>query len=737
METNLEDYYEQLKQLHQKSNIEIEKNFNELKKYVSNLDPIKLLSQFTLTFLFVPEGKFLRDNDEHRKWARWIEFLAGYLVTQPYPKNSRKNIDGKHLGEIEKLLDKYFRSIETNFITSASLEDKTNLDVKIIVASTKIHSLYVRGDTYPQKFIELAEDLYGEHNNWLKENLGFTIKEAIQLFKSITDAYNSKTNRAKIDDKKEAKKYAEELIKNGNSLGNDRKQIEAIVSCYLYFGNSDKLLSFTLEDLSNYSNLSKETCQKFLNRLSQSFGYKNPKFKDTFQNPFSAPWDYNTLYERPIINYEDKYFVPLGSLFPTVLFYTFHYDLISDSNYKEHYNSKRGKWLEKRTASALRKIFPQDMVLLNPQRPDGTELADVIVLYDRKIFIIQCKSKRLTYSAKIGKDFQKLKDDIKEGIKDAFEQAIKAREYLNKTPLPRILTSDRRLKIDMKQVTDIFLVSITLGHYQNLATRLANTNPALNLFKNKEYPWAISIFDLEMITELIDYPSQFIHYAKKRIEIEQTNFNLSADEMDLLGLYFSQGLCFDANIFKKPSEVCINGFSEDAGIDYYIFKKYECGKESKKPKQKIPKGFEEYITEIEKLDSEYKTDCIMRLLDLNYQTKELFVNIIEQAKEKTRSNGKLYIASILGKNHCSGLSFISMNAGGNIEKLFRQTADFAIIKKYTTKCKEWVGLGWDINSKKKVDVVIFVSYDWVNDPVLDKVAKEILKKSEMINFKNK
>ncbi|MBL7204008.1 MAG: hypothetical protein ISS63_06705 [Desulfobacteraceae bacterium] len=143
---------------------------------------------------------------------------------------------------------------------------------------------------------------------------------------------------------------------------------------------------------------------------------------------------------------------------------TFHYDLITDEDNKDEYNFIRGKWLEKRTAESLKPIFGSDNVILNSEYPNKEELSDVLVLYDRKIFIIQCKSKALRYESKIGEDYEVLKSDIRKGIKESFDQALKARRYLLETEHPKLIHNNMRLTVDTNQVTDVFLISITLGY---------------------------------------------------------------------------------------------------------------------------------------------------------------------------------------------------------------------------------------------------------------------------------
>ncbi len=476
-----------------------------------------------------------------------------------------------------------------------------------------------------------------------------------------------------------------------------------------------------------FSGFSRNVCERYLERMSQTFGYRNARFPNVFENPLAAPWDYNSLYERPIIAHEGRYFLTVPSLLPTVLFNTFHYDLITDSNYGNTYNTKRGQWLEERTADSFRKIFPAYEVFLNAKYKVGkkTEEVDVLVLHDRKIFIVQCKSKRLRYESEIGKDFEFIKDDLKKGIKESFDQAVKARDYIKNNAEALFTTPDRELLIDAGQVTDIFLVSVTLGNYQNLVTRLANINPTLNLFSNGQYPWAISLFDLEVVAELLDRPSMFIHYTTRRLQVEQTRFDLFGDELDLLGFYFSQGLFFETDDFKQLNGVGLSGFSSE--IDQFMFEKYERGENPSKPKQKMPGNFEGYLDDIEKLPSAYKTDCALRFLDLSYPGREFFVNGMERAKAETKKDGGLHSLSTVIDKRSLGLSFVSMDAGGDLERLYQQASAFAMLKKHQTKCKEWVGLGWDSSSRKMVDVADFLSYDWRDDPELGRLVKENLK----------
>lgn len=725
------NFPDELRRMNQKAWSDIETHYAELIALLNRLNPIKLLSQLTLTFLAKPEAQFEDESSDIHKWARWVEFLAGYLLTRDYPQNARKEIDGEDIKNIEDLLAKYFDSISLYLIS-----DRTNVGkdgkIDLVIHLAKNESLYVRGESYPQQLRRVAQDIYVQHGDWFTQNLGFTISDALSISESIIDEYNRRINDEKQSCKERAREYVKKLIKKGEAKELEKEDLETRIGCHYYFGNSDALLSFTLEELINFSGFSKEICESYLKRLSQEFGYRNRNYPDTFNYPHLAPWDYNTLYERPIILHDNKNLVPIPSLFNEVLLHTFYYDLTADSEYWKTMGEKRyGACLEQKTAEFLKRIFPHSEVFLNPRCPGGNELCDVLVLHDRNVFIVQCKAKRLRYDSKIGRDSQLIREDLNKAVKESFDQGVRARDYFSRNQPARIEVSHGNIEVDSKQISDMFLLSVTLGSYPHFITRLANINTALALFSDNQYPWAISLFDLGVITELIESPAVLIHYAKRRLAVERTKFDILADELDLLGFYFSQGLYFETDEFKKLNALSLSGISTE--IDRYIFEKHELGKSPKKPEQRMPPQFKEYIKNIEELESPYKTDCAVRVLNFDHEGRELLIDTTEKVKQQTRDDNGLHSFSITMKEVSLGFSFVSMNANGDLKELFRQVFTFAALKKYVTKCKEWVGLGWDRNSKKIVDVAVFLSYEWQEDSVIAKLAEDNLKQGEMLS----
>src|SRR6266851_9248616 len=128
------NFEDELKKANKRAYAEVQRNFSRLGKNVGKLDPIKLLSQLTLTFLLVPANEFVDESSDTVKWARYIEFLAGCLLSNKYPQNTKMNVDGRDIERVEKLLEKYVHSIAMYLSTSSSARE-SDKDLEMVIIS--------------------------------------------------------------------------------------------------------------------------------------------------------------------------------------------------------------------------------------------------------------------------------------------------------------------------------------------------------------------------------------------------------------------------------------------------------------------------------------------------------------------------------------------------------------------------------------------------------------------------
>jgi hypothetical protein len=135
----------------------------------------------------------------------------------------------------------------------------------------------------------MAVGLYEEHDVWFRSTLRFTVREALHAVHSAMDL--SAWRRMQVLSQIE-----------GSNEGNNARTEELARW-------AEDILGFTVEDLAAASGLSNETCASLLKRLSQDFGYRNSRHPESFTNHKTAPWDFNTLYEKPIVHHDGRYFL--------------------------------------------------------------------------------------------------------------------------------------------------------------------------------------------------------------------------------------------------------------------------------------------------------------------------------------------------------------------------------------------------------------------------------------------
>jgi len=707
--------------------------FKAFKAYVHQFDPIELLSQLTMTFLFTQEG-FQGEATDTRRWARWIEFTAGYLVTVPSRSEPYQTFDGSHIEEFERLILQYFDSFLYEAVNRPP-DARESTPSDRVLQHAKLYSLWVRGDAYPHLFFEYARELYGQHNGWFRSNLGFTIQEAIQIFRVVTDELNRRFNESADYARENMSGESDKYWEDAKAAGLSRKDLEIRVACQLHFGNGPALLRFTVEQIAQLSDLPIDVCRAFLKRLSQPFGYRNSKFAETFSDPLKGPWDYNTMEERPFIERDGFYWLFTTPMVPSVLFHTFFFDLMNDRAYAPSFEKTRCDLVEQKVWEYMKRIFPAHMVLRNPAYPNGDEFSDVAVLHDGKILIFQCKAKGLTRDARIGADFSALRTDMQKAIRLAFDQAVRARQYIRSTDAPTLKAGNMALRIDGSMITDIYLINVTLMPFLTFATRFENIEEALGLFPEREYPFSTALGDLDIITQILNSPAAFLHYIHRRLALEKTTFAVDADEIDLLGYYLSQGMYFDVADFAETTNLWLNGFSDE--IDEYVYRKYDEHGDVQPPTAPVPAGFSELIAGIESLSNMYRTDVALALLDMGGAGRQKMVELIEKTKAASRLDGKGHSFSMgLTAGQTRGFSFVSAVGEKTDEAIFDQAMGFAHLKKYAEKCEEWFGLGWHKDSDRVADIAVVLKGPWVKDEEMEGLAARLLKPGLRIDFRN-
>jgi hypothetical protein len=93
----------------------------------------------------------------------------------------------------------------------------------------------------------------------------------------------------------------------------------------------------------------------------------------------------------------------------------------------------------------------------------------------------------------------------------------------------------------LSRVRESHAVAVTLEELSSIATVTVSLIAA-GLLAAEDVPWIVSLHDLEIISELIDRPAEFVLYLRRRTEPTVTVRYHAVDELDLFLEFFSTGL---------------------------------------------------------------------------------------------------------------------------------------------------------------------------------------------------
>jgi len=694
--------------------------YEELTIFLNRFNAIDFLSQFGMTYLFVPADKFHSETDDVHVHARHLEFATGYYASRPL-LSAGERVDGGTLEEFIRLMDAYVAALNRGFFEDAI--SNTDNERSRPLVSARIHSLYVRGDAYPHQFRYLARAIYAPHDEWFKNTLGFTIGDAHRIAGAIESELNDRFQRAREEAKEAARKVVEEREQEWRAAGMTEDQALSSAAIQFFFGQSAQLYRMSVQDVVEHSGLAEDVCAAFLSRLSQQPPYRNPLFTTTFTDGDRALWDYNTAKERPFFTNGQFFWIFAPNALNEVLYSTFFFDLMADESYKSTFESSRAKVLEELSASFFRRIFPAGNVYLNPRYLNGEEFADALVVYDGKVLIVQCKSKGLTLAAHRGENEAALKTDLQKAIRNAIAQACKGRKFLESNDLPRLLVESGEIAIRRSEINEIVLVAVTYMPLHSFATRIREVEDDLGM-EHSEYPaWALPIGDLDIVTQICNSPARLLHYIRRRLLLETGDKRVRADEMDLLAFYLDQGLWLKGGDMDEANLVGLSGYSPP--IDEYVFNRYDREIEYSLPKVARPDGFDELVMDIESLPSQYRTDCALVLLELSGDTSKEVMRLIETTKERCIQRHDSVTSSAGNDDPAWGLSIVANSRGLSVEESARRAEGFARIRKYSRRLEKWVALGWREGSTKSVDTALWLDYPFEHSPEMDDLVTRL------------
>lgn len=266
------------------------------------------------------------------------------------------------------------------------------------------------------------------------------------------------------------------------------------------------------------------------------------------------------------------------------------------------YMGRRAEFLELRAAELLRRALPDSTVersLLSVDPGDGkTYENDVLALVSSYAVVCEAKAGGIPASVRRGRG-RVLRERIDELLAKPSQQGVRLAEHVERATgtLRFVRKHDQtQLTVHADQIRRALTLSVTLEPIAGLLPRLIDIAEAgLSSRDADALSYNISLVDLELIVELLDHPSEFLHYIGRRQELERRHF-LGGDEADLLGFYLQTGFNVGESEFSNKHLLDVTGLSDP--IDRWHYR-VEAGLSASKPRPARTSWWEAMLTRVE------------------------------------------------------------------------------------------------------------------------------------------
>jgi len=732
---NSEKFKKDIQELRKKLEPEIGENIQKLKLLISKENPFKLLMAFALKNFYNNLEVYSETPQriEHTSQEQFVEYVQS-IVTGIDTFSFDKNLTEEDYIKIFNLIEEIFEKIIPYFQIELKEHQKVKLKQKIRVESIRRY-LFVRGDSIFEHHMELIKIFFQDHNPFFKKHYSLNIDQMFKIFINISSQiqanirnnmifisklrlYQTKISSILQIDLKDLKLNSEEIIKK-------YQEIIAEVEKDLEFEESFRNFSENPFKISPNQKIP----TKILDLLSVNIG-ENEDFI-TFKKSPAFPTNNTIITQRPLIKHNGEYFC----FIPRVLFENIRMILEKwiiekdEHYYNKSFIKKRGKILETYALDLFKKILPKSEIYhdLFYEIVENSETkraqTDGLVIYDNNLFIIEAKSNILPISARRG-SIKNIDDSISEIIDNAYHQAKRTKKFIieSKNPKFEYENGDEAIILyNTDKFENIFLINITLEFLGPLSTQL-NLIRSVDYIDGEEWLWSVFINDLKIISDLVESPSIFLLYIKRRLEANEYPQFFTSDEMDYFMYYLENGLYFKDDETLQ-ADVVIPYNLTDKLNRYYD---YVAGRirNADKPIFNTLNEMKELVKKIENLNLEGCTHVSTLLISLSGENHKVIIDKMNEMITVNLSEGKDHDFSLYFNDIQTGITFFICSKRGFSSNL--KIEGYKNIKMYQTKAREWIILfiDADISASYSINFKIFKK-NWKFNPKMEKILKDL------------
>ena len=705
---------------------EIEQAVAQIETLAQSVDPVSLFCAVVANVAFAPEGTVTEAS--HGYVPAMVETLAYHLYPF-FPNSDNPDLAPAHVNTCIDILEKLM-SMRHLLGFSTELDGGAEDEIASFV---RMHTEFVRGSAFPEQTAREIREIQGHFGAWFKNKAGIDPNRAQDLLWAIIrtqeEAFNLKLTEVREEliravhlRQEIAQKAASQGTSEGHEVAEDNTESDLTAEQTIMASLSIAVSAAIPVSLSDITELDPCPTEKEWESLIGLVGM-------TTQARIAMPSPVDVR-QRPLFVLPDNRIILVDiSNAMDALWEAFEAISRTDQAFYQNYQKHRADWLESSVFDSLSNIFPSDSVYQDlrypdPDKDDGSEAQlDAAVLWGPFVILVEAKATQFRLASQLG-DIGRLRTDIKANVEDAFGQATRAAKYIDSSASPVFeeRASGRTLNVQKDQVMRTFLVTVTLHHLAGLANRLSMLQD-LGLFDDGQYPFSISVADLETVAQFCDGPDVFLHYVEKRLATQNEKIGIQADELDLFGAYLQTRLQ-PSRLWEReginPTAIMLTGYSQQFD-DWASFQR---GDRTNSPaiNLEIPGEIKAILAELRKRDDHASRWIAFALLDLSDQILAVIAKGFDDLRTAQFKSGMF---RTLKFTEDETLVLIVATGGGLHDPLPARTHLRAMIEKYRHKSLKGVAFGVDaLNSSRPFECALWFDGSWQYDAEMEKLIDD-------------
>ena len=496
--------------------------------------------------------------------------------------------------------------------------------MNMLRARAKHRAMAVRAMTYKHQLRPVLHALFDPFSVELRKSLGFDYQQAVEF----SDRLVALTNERFHARKRLARAGRSEAVAVLRARGATKRQAPdmarmAIGSWLASLGYQDWVIR--AEDLA-----SSPAAARFLEAFSLPFGQQKA--------PAAGPVPEIT--ERPLVNLANgDYFCHLASLVEENLRVRFEDELATDRPTFERYQANRAQVLEQAAERHFRRMMPTATTYRNLTfESDGRsgEL-DLLVQQDSTVLLVECKAGRTIQVDRPARPNRRALHDV---LLRAHKQALRAQDHLL---AGGTMTNDSSsFHLSCPEQTGLHTVILTLDDVFPFTTNTAFAMDA-SILDSSNIPWAISVFDLEIVSDVLDLGVLLPHFLRRRERVVMSRKIEAIEEIDLLMHFVKFGLYFQDNLTDQiPTKLL--AFTQE--LDEYYEHVYGPRKKlSPKPRYHIFRDSRLLLESLERRTPKDWLNISLVLIDLDDSTHRLLWSHVGQLRRKPNPAGRTILSN--------------------------------------------------------------------------------------------